>query len=196
MIMLLKNLNNKKILLASKSPRRKQLMEDAGFVFDVIHSKEVKEDIPDKITNKKAAVYLAELKANAYKDQLSYNTVLIAADTIVCLNNKILGKPKDHDDAFQMIRSLSGKKHKVITGVSINSIDKSISFSSSTDVYFKEISDEEINYYIKKFKPFDKAGAYGIQEWIGLTSIEKIKGSYFNVMGLPIQKVYETLKDF
>ncbi len=171
-------------------------MEDAGFKFDIINSKEIKEDIPDKISNKEAAVYLAEFKANAYKDQISENTVLIAADTIVCLNNEILGKPKDHEEAFQMIRSLSGKKHKVITGVAIISSRKSLSFSSSTDVYFKEISDKEINYYIKNFKPFDKAGAYGIQEWIGLTCIEKIEGSYFNVMGLPIQKVYEALKDF
>lgn len=194
--MLLKNLENKKLLLASKSPRRKQLMEDAGFEFEIINSKKLTEKIPKHISNKKAAVYLAEYKANAYKDQISENTVLITADTIVCLNNKILGKPKDHNEAFQMIRSLSGKKHKVITGVTIISINKSISFSSSTDVYFKKMSDEEINYYINNYKPFDKAGAYGIQEWIGLTCIEKIKGSYFNVMGLPIQKVCEALKEF
>lgn len=194
--MLLNNLKNKKLLLASKSPRRRQLLEDAEFEFDIINSKEVKENIPDKISNNEAAVYLAELKANAYKDQISGNTILITADTIVCLKNKILGKPKDHDEAFHMIRSLSGKKHKVITGVTILSSDKSISFSSSTEVYFKEISDVEINYYINNFKPFDKAGAYGIQEWIGLTCIEKIEGSYFNVMGLPIQKVYEALKGF
>ena len=194
--MLLKNLENKNLLLASKSPRRKQLMEDAGFEFKIINSKEINEDIPDNISNKEAAVYLAQLKANAYKDHLNKNSILIAADTIVCLNHKILGKPKDEKHAFQMIRSLSGKKHKVITGVTILSSNKSISFSSSTDVYFKEISDSEINYYIKNFKPFDKAGAYGIQEWIGLTCIEKIEGSYFNVMGLPIQKVYEALKEF
>ncbi|MCD4794632.1 MAG: Maf family nucleotide pyrophosphatase [Bacteroidales bacterium] len=192
----MKNISNKKLLLASKSPRRKQLMEDAGFEFEIINSKKLTEKIPKHISNEEAAVYLAEYKANAYKDQISENTVLITADTIVCLNNKILGKPKDHEEAFQMIRSLSGKKHKVITGVTIISADKSISFSSSTDVYFKEMSDEEINYYINNYKPFDKAGAYGIQEWIGLTCIEKIKGSYFNVMGLPIQKVCEALKEF
>ena len=192
----MKNILNKKLLLASKSPRRKQLMEDAGFEFEIINSKKLTEKILEHISNEEAAVYLAEFKANAYKDQISDNTILIAADTIVCLNNEILGKPKDEKEAFQMIRSLSGKKHRVITGVSIISVNKSKSFSSSTDVYFKEMSDEEINYYINNFKPFDKAGAYGIQEWIGLTCIEKIEGSYFNVMGLPIQKVYEILKEF
>lgn len=194
--MLLKNLENKKLLLASKSPRRFQLLKEAGFQFEIINSKDVKEDIPKKLSNKKAAVYLAELKANAYNDSISENTILIAADTIVCLKNEILGKPKDHSEAFEMIKSLAGKKHKVITGVSIRSLNKSISFSSTTKVYFKEMTDAEINFYISEFKPFDKAGAYGIQEWIGLTCIDKIEGSYFNVMGLPINKVYDILKEF
>lgn len=194
--MYLKNLKNKRLLLASKSPRRKQLLEDAGFTFEIINSKDIKEDIPASITNENAAVYLAELKANAYKEDLSENDILMAADTIVCLENKILGKPKDYTDAFQMIKSLSGKKHKVITGVTILSKDKTESFASSTDVYFKEIPDDEIKFYIETYKPYDKAGAYGIQEWIGLTCIEKIEGSYFNVMGLPVQKLYETLKRF
>ncbi len=194
--MFLNNLKNKKLLLASKSPRRKQLLEDAGFTFEIINSKDIKEDIPKDILNEDAAVYLAELKANAYKEELSENNILIAADTIVCLENNILGKPKDYKDAFQMIKSLSGKKHKVITGISILSTDKSESFASSTDVYFKDIPDEEIKFYIENYKPYDKAGAYGIQEWIGLTCIEKIKGSYFNVMGLPVQKLYEMLKSF
>lgn len=194
--MLLKNLDNKQLLLASKSPRRKQLLEEAGFSFKIVNSKDIKEDIPENISVKKAAVYLAEFKANAYKDVISEKTILIAADTIVCYKKKILGKPENFDEAFDMIKSLSGKKHKVITGVNVLSLNKSISFSSTTEVYFKDISDEEINYYITNFKPFDKAGAYGIQEWIGLTCIEKIKGSYFNVMGLPIHKVYEALKEF
>jgi len=194
--MLFQNLKDKRILLASKSPRRKQLMEDAGFQFDIVNSKEIIELIPEGITNEAAAEYLSELKARAYKSVINQDTILVTADTIVCLENKILGKPKDHIEAFDMIKSLSGKKHKVITGVSICSTDKSLSFSSTTDVFFKIIPDDEINYYIEEFKPYDKAGAYGIQEWIGLTCIEKIKGSYFNVMGLPIQKLYEALKSF
>ncbi|MCF6366813.1 MAG: Maf family nucleotide pyrophosphatase [Bacteroidales bacterium] len=193
---MLSNLKNCKLLLASKSPRRKQLLQDAGFVFEVVNSKETKENIPEDILNEDAAVYLAELKANAYKDELKDKHILIASDTIVCLENKILGKPKDYKEAFEMIKSLSGKKHKVITGVSIISINKEVSFSSITYVYFKNISDEEIKFYIENFKPYDKAGAYGIQEWIGLTCIEKIEGSYFNVMGLPVQKLYESLKSF
>jgi len=187
---------NKKLLLASKSPRRKQLMEDAGLTFSVINSKEVDEHIPDHVKNEDAAVYLSEKKAAAYKDIIDNDTVLITADTIVCLNNTILGKPKDENEAFDMIKTLSGKKHEVITGVTVTSLDKTISFSSVTDVYFKDIPDFEIRYYVDHFKPFDKAGAYGIQEWIGLTCIERIEGSYFNVVGLPIQKLYETLKKF
>jgi septum formation protein len=194
--MYLKNLENKKILLASKSPRRKQLLQNAGIQFELINSKEVEEIIPDGYANKKAAEYLAELKASAYEDEIIENTLLIAADTIVCLKNDILGKPKDHTEAFDMIKSLSGKKHKVITGVCIRSSEKKVTFSATTKVYFKQIPDDEINFYITEYMPFDKAGAYGIQEWIGHTCIEKIKGSYFNVMGMPIQRLYEELKNF
>jgi len=194
--MFLKNLGNKRLLLASKSPRRKKLLEDAGFRFDIINSKEIEENIPGCLPNNEVAEYLAELKSLAYNDEIKDNTILIAADTIVCLKGKILGKPKDHTEAYGMIKALSGKKHKVITGVSVRSQKKTVSFSSTTDVYFKDIPDDEIYYYIEEFKPFDKAGAYGIQEWIGLTCIKKIKGSYFNVMGLPVQKLFDVLKSF
>ncbi len=194
--MLLKKLKNKEILLASKSPRRKQLLKNAGFNFEIINSKEVDEIIPNNIYNEDAAVYLAELKANTYKDIIKKKNILITADTIVCLGNKILGKPKNYRDAFMMLKSLSGKMHKVITGVTIMSIKKTISFSSTTYVFFKEMSNIEIDFYISNYKPFDKAGAYGIQEWIGLTCIKKIEGSYFNVMGLPVEKLYEVLKEF
>ncbi len=194
--MLLENIKNKRILLVSKSPRRKQLLEDAGFKFEVISSKEVEEIIPKNISNNEAAVFLSELKANAYKADLQNDEILIAADTIVCLEDKILGKPKDYKDAFKMLTALSGKQHKVITGVTICSTDKELSFAGKTTVKFKELSEDEINYYITNYKPYDKAGSYGIQEWIGYIGITEIKGSYFNVMGLPVQKVYEVLRDF
>ncbi|NPA45258.1 MAG: septum formation protein Maf [Chlorobi bacterium] len=192
----MQNLKNKKILLASKSPRRKQLLKDAGFNFEIITSKEVEEIIPNNIRNNEVAIYLSELKANAYKNDLSENEILISADTIVCLENKILGKPKDYDDAFKMLSNLSGKEHKVITGVTICSNKKQVSFSDETSVKFKNLTNNEINYYITNYKPFDKAGSYGIQEWIGYIGITEIKGSYFNVMGLPVHKVYEQLNKF
>lgn len=190
------NLKNKKILLASKSPRRKQLLEDAGFKFGIITSKEVEEIIPNNISNKKVAIYLSNLKASAYINDLQENEILISADTIVCLNNEILGKPKNYDGAFNMLSNLSGKEHKVITGVTICSNDKKTSFADETIVKFKELTNDEINYYITNYKPYDKAGSYGIQEWIGYIGITKIIGSYFNVMGLPVQKVYEALSRF
>lgn len=194
--MLLEDIKNKKLLLASKSPRRKQLLKDAGFNFEVISSKEVEEIIPEHISNNEAAVFLSELKANAYMADLQADEILITADTIVCLEDNILGKPKDYKDAFKMLTKLSGKEHNVITGVTICSIEKKISFAEETIVKFKELTEGEINYYINNFKPYDKAGSYGIQEWIGYIGITEIKGSYFNVMGLPIQKLYDSLKEF
>lgn len=189
-------LRNKEILLASKSPRRKQILADAGFKFEVITSKEVDEIIPNDISINKVAEYLSELKANAYKNDLDDNQILISADTVVCLDDKILGKPTDNEDAFKMLSYLSGKEHKVITGVTICSSNKKVSFSDTTIVKFKKLTENEINYYIKNYKPFDKAGSYGIQEWIGYIGITKIIGSYFNVMGLPIQKLYDELLKF
>jgi len=194
--MVLENLKNKKIFLASKSPRRKQLLEDAGFKFEIITSKEVEEIIPKDISNNEIAIYLSNLKTNAYKNDLHENEILISADTIVCLDDEVLGKPKNYDNAFNMLMRLSGKEHKVITGVTICSTEKQISFADETIVKFKELTNDEINYYITNYKPYDKAGSYGIQEWIGYIGITEIKGSYFNVMGLPVQKVYETLRTF
>jgi len=194
--MVLENLKNKKIFLASKSPRRKQLLDDAGFKFEIITSKEVEEIIPKDISNNEIAIYLSNLKTNAYKNDLHENEILISADTIVCLDDEVLGKPKNYDNAFNMLMRLSGKEHKVITGVTICSTEKQISFADETIVKFKELTNDEINYYITNYKPYDKAGSYGIQEWIGYIGITEIKGSYFNVMGLPVQKVYETLRTF
>ncbi|RLD51850.1 MAG: septum formation protein Maf [Bacteroidetes bacterium] len=186
----------KKLLLASASPRRSQLLKDAGFDFTVIGGKDIDESIPENLTGKDAAIYLANLKADAYSEEITADTILITADTIVCLNDTILGKPKDEKEAFEILQSLSGKEHKVITGVAVRSSDKQISLAGETCVQFKPLSADEINYYIRHYKPFDKAGAYGIQEWIGYIGITEIKGSYFNVMGLPVQKLYETLKEF
>jgi len=184
------------ILLASKSPRRKQLLEDAGFRFKTIRSVDIDETVPAAIKSEAAAEYLSERKAKANKHLLKEHCVLLTADTVVCLEGALLGKPVDFDDAFRMLNSLSGKMHTVITGVTLLSANKKRTFSSVTNVWFKTMSDEEIRYYIHTYKPYDKAGAYGIQEWIGLTCIEKIEGSYFNVMGLPIEKIYDELKAF
>ncbi|WP_018477973.1 Maf-like protein [Pontibacter roseus] len=179
------------ILLASNSPRRKELLASLGLSFDV-RVKEVNEDFPEHMRREEVAEYLASHKAEAYAADLQ-DEVLITADTIVCLRERILNKPADAAEAFEMLRSLSGTSHEVITGVCLLTQEGKTVFHDVTKVYFKELTDEEINYYILHYKPFDKAGAYGIQEWIGMIGIEKIEGSYFNVVGLPVQKLYTHL---
>ncbi|MDO8928635.1 MAG: Maf-like protein [Bacteroidota bacterium] len=183
------------IILASKSPRRQQLLSDLGLKFSV-QSMDIPENFPEGLGMNEVPVYLAELKAEAFRPILKDNQLVITADTIVWLDGKVLNKPSDYADGFRMLRDLSGKKHQVITGVCLLSTDKKVSFYASTDVWFKELSDEEINYYLENFRPYDKAGAYGIQEWIGYIGINHIEGSFFNVMGLPIQGLYEQLKTF
>ncbi len=190
------NLNNFDIILASQSPRRQQLLKDMGINFRII-LKDVEENYPETLSISKVPIYLAKLKADAFTNEdLNINSIVITADTIVSINNIVLGKPKDAENAYEMLKSISGKKHEVITGVCLKSKTKTTSFASYSDVYFRELSDEEIYYYIKNYKPFDKAGAYGIQEWIGYIGIEKIEGSYYNVMGLPTQKLYLELNKF
>ena len=184
-----------KLILASASPRRQQLMRDAGFHFDV-RLKEIKEVWPSELDSRQVAEYLAILKATAFVGELADDELLITADTIVCLDAKILGKPKNREDAIQILKEISGRKHTVITGVCLTTVTHQQSFSSHTDVYFKELTDDEIRFYVDTYKPFDKAGAYGIQEWIGYIGIKKIEGSFYNVMGLPIQQLYETLNNF
>lgn len=181
------------ILLASNSPRRKELLAGLGLQFDV-RVKEVHEDFPSHMQREQVAEFLASHKADAYTEDL-HNEVLITADTIVCLGERILNKPADAPEAFEMLRALSGTHHEVITGVCILTKNSKTVFHDVTKVYFKELSDEEIHYYIEHYKPFDKAGAYGIQEWIGKIGIVQIEGSYFNVVGLPVQKLYTYLKD-
>ncbi len=193
--MFLNNLEQYEIILASKSPRRQQLLSDLGLKFSV-QSMDIPEVFPDGMGMTEVPVYLAELKASAFLPQLQANQLVITADTIVWLDGRVLNKPTDYADGFRMLSDLSGKKHQVITGVYLLSTEKGVSFYALTDVWFKELSDEEIHYYLEHYRPYDKAGAYGIQEWIGHIGIYRIEGSFFNVMGLPVQALYEHLKTF
>lgn len=188
-------LPHKKIILASGSPRRQQYCRELGLDFS-IQLKEVEEIYPENLKHHQITDFLAELKANAFENELAENEILITSDTIVWHENKALGKPKNYEEAFQMIRSMSGKTHEVITSICIKSTLKSEVFHSITRVTFVNLSEQEIDYYITNYKPFDKAGAYGIQEWIGLIGISKIEGSYPNVVGLPVDKLYAKLKDY
>lgn len=185
----------KKIILASKSPRRSQLLEAAGFDF-IIKTKDTEESYPAGLAVEKVAEFIAQKKAYAAKEFIEKGTVLLAADSIVLLENKIYGKPKDADEAFQILRELSGKVHFVITGVCLLSETKEKLFSSVSKVYFEDLSDAEIRQYIADFQPYDKAGAYAIQEWIGLCKISKIEGLYSNIMGLPVADVYREMQEF
>ncbi len=194
--MVLTNLERYDIVLASASPRRSQLLAELGIDFRVI-VREIKEDYPAVLKGEEIAIHLSSLKADAFeKEFFTENTLLITADTIVCLEGKVLGKPASREEAISTLGQLSGKMHQVITGVSIRTIQKEVNFGVSTDVYFKELKDEEIIHYVDQYKPYDKAGAYGIQEWIGYIGIERIDGSFYNVMGLPVLKLYEELLKF
>lgn len=183
---------SKHIILASKSPRRQNLLKELGFDFE-IRTKEVEEVYPSGLKREQVALYLSELKADTFKDELLPDELIITSDTIVCLGEEIIGKPTDRQDAIKMLQKLSGKRHEVITAVTLLSKEKKRSFYEISEVYFKELTLPEIEYYIDNYQPYDKAGSYGIQEWIGYIAIEKINGSYFNVMGLPVKKLYEEL---
>lgn len=183
-----------KIILSSNSPRRKELLAGLGVDFEVRVLKGVDERYPDDIPLNEVPLYIAIEKASAYtvaKDEL-----VVTADTVVIVDNEILGKPKDRAEAYGMLRKISGKTHRVVTGVCLTTIDDQRSFTVTTDVEFKELSDNEIYYYIDKYRPFDKAGAYGIQEWIGYVGVLSLKGSYYNVMGLPVQRIYEEFTSY
>ena len=188
------NLNKYNIILGSKSPRRKELLNKIGLKF-IIKTSEVKEEFENYKNIENAAKSMALLKVKSFKN-LKDNDILICADTLVSINQKILGKPKTSTEAIKMLRILSGKEHKVTTGVVIRSIKKQKMFHDSTIVMFKELSEKDIESYIKEFKPYDKAGSYAIQEWIGIIGIKWIKGSFFNVMGLPTEKLYNELIKF
>ncbi|MEO9570060.1 MAG: Maf-like protein, partial [Polaribacter sp.] len=189
--MLREKLKNYNVILASGSPRRQQFFKDLDIDFS-IQLKEVEEIYPSELKGIEITDFLADLKSQPFTN-LSTNDLLITSDTIVWLDNKALGKPKDAEDAFKMLRALSGKKHEVITSISIKSKKNQKIINDVTTVSFKELSDEEIDYYIKNYKPFDKAGAYGIQEWIGFIAIDNLEGSYYNVVGLPVNLLYKEL---
>lgn len=195
--MLLKErLKERKLILASRSPRRHELMREAGLEFTLADNYEVEEVFPPGMPARKVAAYLARLKSDGYPKQLGEGEILITADTVVILDGRILGKPVDREEAVEMLSSLSGRKHSVITGVMLRSRDRKECFSVGTHVWFRELRREEIEYYVDTFRPYDKAGAYGIQEWIGYAAIEKIAGSFYNVMGLPMQTLYVELEEF
>lgn len=193
--MVIDGLNKYRIILASRSPRRQQLLHEMGLRFEVV-IREYEESFPANLKGEEIAIYLASAKAKSFINEVSVNEIVITADTIVWCNNEVLGKPADPDDAKRMIRKLSGNTHEVITGVTLLSASRERTFSDITSVRFEKLSEEEISYYVDNFKPFDKAGAYGIQEWIGVAACSRIEGSYFNVVGLPVQKLYSELKEF
>jgi septum formation protein len=184
----------KPLILASNSPRRQQLMKDAGFEFTV-KVKDTNEDFPATMPAEEVPAYLARKKAEAFREELSTEIVL-TADTIVVVNNTILNKPKDAIEANQMLRKLSGRKHQVITGVCVMTQENTETFIDKTEVFFRELTDFEIDYYISTCRPFDKAGAYGVQDFIGMVGISRMEGSYFTVMGLPVHQVYEALSKY
>ncbi len=185
-----------RLILASSSPRRRQLMADAGLRFETAEKYECEETYPSDTAAEDVAAYLSALKSRAYPKPLAANEILVTADTTVVVGNEVLGKPADRGDAVAMLRRLSGCGHTVITGVTVRSATAERTFKASTTVRFRTLSDEEISYYVDTFRPYDKAGAYGIQEWIGYAAVKGIEGSFYNVMGLPVQKLYMELDDF
>ena len=189
-------LENYHIILASNSPRRRELLGGLDIDFEVKVMPDIAENYPENFDTQYIPVFIASEKAAAYKDLMADNDLIITADTVVVLGHEVLGKPANLDDARRMLRELSGQTHQVITGVCLMTRQRQRSFAVTTDVTFKTLSDEEIDYYVEKYQPLDKAGAYGIQEWIGYIGVTSLSGSYFNVMGLPVQRIYNELLKF
>ena len=185
-----------RLILASQSPRRRQLLADAGIEFVLAPRFECEESFPDTMPAAEVAEYLSSLKSEAYPEPLGTNDILLTADTVVIACNRILGKPADRAEAIEMITMLSGRDHEVVTGVTLRSAECVKSFSVVSKVRFRTLLQEEIEYYVDTYRPYDKAGSYGIQEWIGYVGIEGIEGSFYNVMGLPVQRLYSELNDF
>lgn len=190
---MLNNLKKYKVILASGSPRRRELLSGLGIDYTIKVLPDVNEAYPETLKGEDIPLYIAREKAEAYLKGIESDELIITADTIVWLDNEVLGKPTDEQQAKVMLRMLSGKTHHVITGVCLTTSEFQKSFTTTTEVTFAKLSEEEIDYYVEKYRPLDKAGAYGIQEWIGFVGVEAINGSYFNVMGLPIQKLYKEL---
>lgn len=193
---MLENLEKYHIMLASKSPRRRELLSDLRIPFNCINIGGIEENYPEDMPAEDVPQHIANIKADAYMANLKDNDMIITADTLVIMDNRIFGKPSDRDEAFKMLRELSGKVHKVVSGVCIMTKERRETITSITEVKFTDISDDDIRYYIENYLPLDKAGAYGIQEWIGCIAVEWIKGSFYNVMGLPVHALYRALKSF
>lgn len=191
---MLDNLKKYNVILASNSPRRKELMSGLGIDYAVKTLPGIEESYPDTLQGEQIPLFIAREKADAYRASIAEGELLITADTIVWLDRQALGKPEDREGAIRMLRMLSGKSHQVITGVCLTTCEWQKSFTAVTEVKFADLTDEEIEYYVDTYSPMDKAGAYGVQEWIGFIGVESISGSYYNVMGLPIQKLYRELK--
>lgn len=193
---MLENISKYHIILGSNSPRRKELLSGLDINYEVIQVPEVEEVYPATLWKEEIPVYLSKLKASAYMPHMKDNSMLITADTIVWLSGKVYGKPSSESEASDILHALSGKTHEVITGVCITTKEKQVAFYAISKVKFSKLSQEEIDYYIKKYKPYDKAGAYGVQEWIGYIGVESLEGSFYNVMGLPVRLLYKYLKDW
>ena len=190
------NITDYKVLLASNSPRREELLRGIDIDFEVKVLPEIDESYPDNLPVAEIAEYLAIKKANAYTPSLSEDELVITADTVVLLDGKMYGKPNNKEEAKEMLATLSEKTHRVVSGVCLTTTKKQTSFSVTSDVEFAALTNEEIEYYVDRYSPFDKAGAYGVQEWIGYIGVKHITGSYYNIMGLPIQRLYTELKKF
>ncbi|CDB12135.1 MULTISPECIES: Maf-like protein [Bacteroides] len=191
---MLENLKKYKVILASNSPRRKELLSGLGIDYEVRTLPDVDESYPESLQGADIPLYISKEKADAYRALLQPGELMITADTIVWLDGRVLGKPKDREDALQMLRDMSGRTHEVFTGVCITTTDWQRSFAAQTEVRFAQLTEEEITYYVDRYQPMDKAGSYGVQEWIGFIGVENISGSYFNIMGLPVQRLYRELK--
>lgn len=195
-MLLHEKLADKHLILASASPRRRQLMADAGLEFTLAPKFECDESYPATLPAAEVASFLSALKSEAYPEPLAEGDILVTADTTVVVGERVLGKPADREEACEMLRAMSGRSHKVYTGVTLRSSEKMHTFAVQTEVYFRTMGEDEIAYYVDNYRPYDKAGAYGIQEWIGYVAIERIEGSFYNVMGLPIQRLYTELHSF
>lgn len=191
---MLDNLKKYKVILASNSPHRKELLSGLGLEYEVKVMPGIDETYPDTLPTEEVPVYIAREKAEAYRKSIAEDELIITADTVVCIDGEVLGKPADEAEAHAMLRKLAGRTHLVITGVCLTTAQFQKSFASVTEVTFDKLTDEEISFYVEKYRPFDKAGAYGVQEWIGYVGVTGMNGSFYNVMGLPVQRLYQELK--
>lgn len=191
---MLDNLKKYKVILASNSPRRKELLSGLGLEYEVKVMPGIDEAYPDTLPTEEVPVYIAREKAEAYRKSIAEDELIITADTVVCIDGEVLGKPADEAEAYAMLRKLAGRTHLVITGVCLTTAQFQKSFAAVTEVTFDQLTDEEISFYVEKYRPFDKAGAYGVQEWIGYVGVTGMNGSFYNVMGLPVQRLYQELK--